>query len=108
MREISLLEIVILALAVWRLSSMLVNEDGPLHIFHKLRYKMGMRYNENSIEYPTTPLSDLFACVWCMSMWVGFGITVVYLLLEAAAVYIAMPFALSAVAIMIGRKLGGD
>jgi hypothetical protein len=103
-----LLDFVILALAVWRFSSMLVNEDGPLHIFHKLRYMVGMRYDEQSIEYPTTPLSDLFACVWCMSVWVGIGATVVYLVSEAAAVSIAMPFALSAVTIMIEHKLGGD
>ena len=101
------LDMTILALAVWRLSSMLVNEDGPLHIFNKLRYKAGMRYDEHSSEYPTTQLSELLSCVWCTSVWIAIVASVLYLVLEAAAVYIAMPLALSAVAILIQTKLGG-
>lgn len=48
------------ALAVWRLSNMLVNEDGPGDVFDGLR-RIANR----------GPLAGLFSCVYCMSVWIS-------------------------------------
>lgn len=48
------------ALGIWRVSYMLVIEDGPADVFDTLR-----RYANRG------PLSSLFACVYCMSVWVS-------------------------------------
>lgn len=50
------------ALATWRLSSLLVNEDGPAHVFKRLRVWA---------ELHSGFLADLLACVWCCSVWVA-------------------------------------
>lgn len=46
-------------------------------------------------------LYDLFSCEWCNSVWVGAGLTVLYLCLGETILYLALPFALSTVAIII-------
>jgi hypothetical protein len=58
--------VVLLGLATWRISSLLVNEDGPFYMFHRLRQWMGV-YEAG--EMRQTAL--LFSCVWCMSVWVA-------------------------------------
>lgn len=46
--------------ATWRLSYMLVHEDGLFDMFDALRKAANK-----------TPLSALFACEYCMSVWIG-------------------------------------
>ena len=46
-----LFHIVILALAAWRVSSMLATEDGPFQIFERMRVRMGIRYDAHSQPY---------------------------------------------------------
>jgi hypothetical protein len=48
-------ELLILALATWRLAFMLVREDGPGDVFLRLRQRR--------------LLLGLFGCVYCMSVW---------------------------------------
>jgi hypothetical protein len=52
--------LLLLVLATWRLSYMLVHEDGLFDIFDRLR-----RYAN------TTHFDGLFACIYCMSVWVS-------------------------------------
>lgn len=58
--------------ASWRLSNLLVEEEGPGNIFVKIRKVMGVYYDEYSQKQTTGWLGDLFSCVWCMSVWVSF------------------------------------
>lgn len=96
---IYLLIFVIFGLATWRLSSLLVNEAGPFNVFVDLREMIGITHDDegNPIMYPKGFLPELFKCVWCMSVWVGIFAT---LLLPFFAL-IAIPLALSAVAIIV-------
>ena len=57
-----LAEIVVLGLAVWRLSALLVLERGPLDVF--LRFRQS-----------TDSLRGLLDCLWCTSVWVAGAIT---------------------------------
>lgn len=73
-------------MATWRISSLLVNEEGPLEIFVKLRlFAAGY--------------TDLFTCIWCFSVWLGAAFTLLYWYLPEAAFWVALPFALSTGAI---------
>jgi len=94
-------DFIILALATFRISSLLAYEEGPYGIFSQIRYLAGVRYNVISEpEYPTE-LSKGIVCGWCNSVWVGIGFAILYLITKPVAVGIAFPFALSAVAILL-------
>jgi len=89
-----------LGLAAWRLASLLANEDGPWMIFKRLRQKAEQWCN----KYPfcrELGLHDLVACEWCNSVWIGAGLTLLYLWIGETILYLALPLALSTVAIII-------
>lgn len=66
----------IVALAVWRIASLLANEEGPFDVFEKFRDLIGVRYDENSERYGTNVVADAFTCVWCLSIWIGFIVAI--------------------------------
>jgi hypothetical protein len=49
------------SLATWRISSLLVCEDGPADILKRLR----------ATVCRSPFLSGLLSCVWCCSVWIG-------------------------------------
>jgi len=93
------LRLLIATLATWRLSSLLVNEDGPGKLLRRIRDWAGA-YELGDDDEPITSLGKLFACIWCMSVWVG-----AFLALVAITPFwiVLIPFALSAAAIAIDR-----
>jgi hypothetical protein len=93
--------LLILGLATWRISSMIVQEAGPFHIFTKLREKTGIIHDpdEEILQIPDRFFAGIFSCVWCCSIYLGIFWTVAWLLWPGM-VYLALPFALSALAIL--------
>ena len=80
------------ALATWRLTVMLWYELGPFDVFLRLRTWVG------AYEMPPERvLGKLFACFWCLSVWVGLGVALVAWLWW----YALIPFALSGAAILL-------
>lgn len=99
---------VVLALAIWRISNMLVSEDGPWLMFEHLRLRAGLQPPEfpdmaRDTDPPGQMPGILFTCVWCMSVWIAGGWLLLYALSATVAFWLAMPFALSAVACIIDR-----
>ena len=91
----SLINVVLYCLATWRISSLFVEEHGPNDIFLKFRKKIGIDFYK---EVPARFIPEVFMCIWCFSIWVGF----IFLILDyhtEIAPYIALPFAVSAGAI---------
>lgn len=97
-------------LAVWRISSALVDED----IFINLRALVGIKqvvlhsvYSDAApVEYtdiPETFFGKLFSCVWCMSMWIGMLAVPAFIFIP----WLFLPFAFSAVAIVIHTVVQG-
>lgn len=89
-----------LALAAWRLASLIANEDGPWYVFKRFR----VRAEEWCNTYRfcrELGLHELVTCEWCNSVWIGAFITALYLWLGDTILYIAIPLALSTVAIII-------
>lgn len=93
-------EFIILALATWRLALLLVEEEGPRDIIGKLRVKLGVRYDNYSVAFGTNVVAEALVCVWCMSIWVGLAVSVLYFTVPTATLYAAFPLALSAAAVL--------
>ncbi len=89
-----------LALAAWRLASLVANEDGPWQMFKRLRLRAEQWCNKYKF-CRELGLYELVSCEWCNSIWIGIGLTVLYLWIGQTILYIALPLALSTVAIVI-------
>ena len=97
---------ILTALATWRISSLLVHEDGPFNIFKRLRKLAGL---ENVVEIPDGFFPGVLSCVWCASLWVGAVWALVWWLAPEVVEWLALPFALSALAIGLERLVrNGD
>jgi hypothetical protein len=57
-------------LACWRLSSLLVSEDGPWRAFDRLRRATGIEYTVRGDLF-TWPSWNPLVCVWCVSLWIA-------------------------------------
>lgn len=89
-----------LGLAAWRLASLVANEDGPWLMFKRLRQHAEQWCNKYRF-CRELGLYDLVTCEWCSSIWIGTGLTLLYLWIGDGILYLALPLALSAVAIII-------
>ena len=89
-----------LGLAAWRLASLLANEDGPWMIFKRLRQR-SEQWCKRYRFCRELGLHELITCEWCNSVWIGVGLTVLYLWIGDTILYIALPLAISTVAIVI-------
>lgn len=56
----------ILGLATWRVSSLILYEDGPWRMFDRVRTRAGA-----NTPGELSTLAVLFSCVMCMSVWVA-------------------------------------
>jgi len=94
---ISYFDLIIFGLATWRISSILVNEDGPFDVFFKMRerFKEGLFFD------------SLFSCVWCISVWVAILLTLHAIMNKTLTLYLMLPFALSAIAVILEEKING-
>ena len=89
-----------LGLAAWRLASLIANEDGPWLVFKRLRQKAEQWCNKYRF-CRDLGVYDLFSCEWCNSVWIGAGLTLLYLWIGETILYLALPLAFSTVAIVI-------
>lgn len=98
------MEFIILALATWRFASLFTNpdEDGPFRVFDWVRYVVGIRYDaRGEIAEDINEVAKAFACIWCFGLYTGIGWTVLYFYQPILAFWLALPLALSAIAITL-------
>jgi hypothetical protein len=96
--------LIILALATWRLSSLLSDEPGPWDLFETIRSKIGIVYLDDGSRDGKNELARNILCTWCNSLYfVGLSWALLYVLLGDLVVLLALPFALSTAAIYIER-----
>lgn len=93
------MDIIILALATWRISNLFVNEDGPFMMFAELRRLAGVRYDKASEPVAGNEVAKLFTCIWCFSVWLGLIVAVAYYFYPIRTYWVCLPFALSALVI---------
>lgn len=78
--------IFLMALATFRLSTLLSDEAGPYNILGLMRAKaLHLNYE----------LHEGLTCMYCNSIWIGALFTLLYIVNPTIALYVAMPFALS-------------
>ena len=100
------LHLIVLALATWRLSSLISAEEGPYNIFGRLRSKVGVYYIGERVD-ASGELAKLISCTWCLSVWIGAIAGVTYYFLREPIVWIVLPLSLSAAAIIVGKFVEG-
>lgn len=84
------IDLLIAALASWRLAYMLTHEDGPWQIFTRLRTRW--------------PLGGLLTCLYCLNVWAAL---LCYGLLHSEAAVVVYVLAASGGALMLWRYTGG-
>lgn len=65
-------ELLVVGLAAWRISRMLVTEQGPWNIFRRLREATGIKYYSHSNDI-VEGLDNPLACMYCTSVWLVIG-----------------------------------
>lgn len=101
----NILNLVILALATWRVSSLFAKEDGPFDLFIKIRTWLGVVWDIKSKPEGNNVISKGIICIWCNSIWFG-GFWIVAYLLSPMVIWLALPFAISAGAVLIECVVG--
>jgi hypothetical protein len=99
------MDIVILALAVFRTANLIALEDGPANVFERLRNWANSEAQTRGGMY--TQFAGLIGCVWCSSVWLGALTTVAHYTMPNLATWLALPFALSAITMILDRWVNG-
>lgn len=101
----------VLSLATWRLSNLLVNEDGPFDLFAKVRAVFDIRVDPETKEFyllKPNVIGDMLLCIMCTSIWVAAAMTLAYLLLPVLTFWFALGLSLSTVTCVIDRWVEGN
>jgi hypothetical protein len=86
-----LLDLLILAIATWRVSYLVTREDAPFQLAAKFRARF--------------PLGGLTECIYCTSVWVAAAL---YLLWLTPAQPVVTIIAVSGAALMLGSYTGAN
>lgn len=100
----------VLALATWRISNLLVNEEGPFAVFEWLRWQVGIRWDIDKEEHFVLPKKDnvvgrMLLCIYCTSMWVGLFVYLAYRLVPDITYAVGIVLALSAAVCLVDRYM---
>lgn len=95
----------ILSLANWRLAHFLAKEGGPWDFAEKLRLLVGVKHDDYGNPYGSNELAGAIICTWCNSFWIGIFQGVVALVAPEVALWLFLPLALSAVAVIIDTEV---
>jgi hypothetical protein len=102
------MDFLILALATFRISSLIADEDGPLGLFEWLRSRIGVERDTQGKTYGTNNFSVGLVCQWCNSIWIGVILMLLYMTTKQITVWICFPLALSAVTMILERWINGN
>lgn len=93
-------EMLLRMLATWRLTRLLVKEDGPWDMFGKTRDFFGIRFNSRGIAYVPSgnSIGKMLLCLWCTSIWTG-------ILMAFIPVKYFLPLSLSAGALLVEKVI---
>lgn len=97
------MDIIILSLAVWQISNLLIDEAGPYSILERFRARIGIGYNAQGFPYAENELAELFSCHFCLSIWIGILIAILYFFYPSLAYWLCLPFALSTLSLMVDK-----
>lgn len=95
-------DLIVRALATWRVANILISERGPFDAFTTIREYFGVAHSseDDGREPVGFPSNSVFSCMYCMSVWVGFAFAIL-------PNKVARPFAFSAIAVIVKEWLDG-
>lgn len=95
------------ALATWRITHILLRENGPWRVFRRLRVALGVTYYDDDDPKVSSFRYEITVCVWCLSVWTGSVATAILMLVPEWLQYVLFtPFAISAVCVIVDSKFG--
>jgi hypothetical protein len=94
--------LIIAALAVYRITLLINKEAGPWDLLGRFRTWAGIDYDEHSNPFSTGELSAAILCPYCLSVWIGFMVTLYIVVMHVLnlghiTIYPLLPFALSGI-----------
>jgi len=93
-----------LGLAAWRISYMFTQESGPFDVFVHIRELFGIEHDEDGPNlWPNGYVPQMFSCIYCFSFNVALVLALGSYFFPTFTNYIALPFAIGAVAIGISH-----
>ena len=95
------MNILILTLAIYRITLLLTKEDGPYYVFERLRNWAGVYYGPDNQAWGDNILAQILSCFYCCSLWIAIFLSGIYWYSPLLAVSISIPFALSGGAIIL-------
>lgn len=98
------LDLAVAAIATWRITHLLLYENGPFTIFRKLRERFGVVYAEEGSSEVVSFKYEITTCPWCLSMWVAGAVTLLQLF-SSKVRWLYLPFTYSAAAVAINRLM---
>lgn len=102
---------VISALATYRLTIMINSEEGPAHIFGRLRVRLGVKFDQYSNPYGSNWVAEGVLCFYCLSVWISFAVAAWIIFTTVIGfpmigTFLLFPFALSGVAVYLKKAVG--
>lgn len=108
LRLASNVDLLLAALATWRLTHLFLYENGPFKLLRRTREALGVRYYDEDSNDVLSAEYEITTCPWCLSMWVGGCIAALLLYSPKMLRAFSLPYALSAITVFIQRLLQGN
>lgn len=108
MITIDAFEFIIMGLATWRMTSLMVSEDGPWDMLARMRSWVGVCYDDHSEACGRNVIAQALTCEWCFSVWVASIFLAGYIFAHSIMMIAAYILALSAASIAIGAWTDGN
>lgn len=67
----SIVALIALSLAVWRISSIVYDEDGPYNVFRHMRRLLGILHDEQGVPFGYPRWLEWMDCFWCIALMVS-------------------------------------
>ncbi len=93
------LDLLLIALAAWRLSVFVTDERGPFDFMMKIRGRFGVEHDEFGAmtSRPTSGMGQLLTCVWCFSLWAVVIVAALFYFVNILPVFILAAWGMVAI-----------
>lgn len=99
--------VTLIGASTWRITHILLRENGPFKMFRRLREALGVRYDDELNEDRVTEFKyEITVCIWCLSVWVATLIAAAYVVAPTPTAWVCRAFAASALAVVIDHYEG--
>lgn len=103
------LSLIIMALAITRLSQLFKDEYGLFGIFERLRDAVGvdedMEGGRVGDMAQPNQIAGVLSCIWCVSLWLAIGVVIAFYLFPVIVFWGCLPFALSELVILLDKRI---